>query len=209
MAITYNIEAEVIDISRDEPQPDDAFLVDTNVWFWMHYQRASRSDQAPRPYQSGSYPRYVGKVLRARAQLYRCDLSLSELAHLIEKTEWQIYCSTHPDLRLNAKEYRHNLPEERAGVVDEIADVWSLVRRMAQPLDVTVGETLSDAAMARMMVQPIAGYDVFLIEAAINSQILQILTDDGDFASVPGIRVFTANKNVIEAADREGKLIVR
>jgi hypothetical protein len=36
----YNVRARVIDISTDTPRPTDAFLVDTNVWYWCAYSDA-------------------------------------------------------------------------------------------------------------------------------------------------------------------------
>jgi hypothetical protein len=42
-----------------------------------------------------------------------------------------------------------------------------------------------------------------------NHGVVQVITDDGDFATVPGIQVFTANRNVISAARSQGKLLIR
>jgi hypothetical protein len=39
--------------------------------------------------------------------------------------------------------------------------------------------------------------------------VVQVITDDGDFSTVPGIQVFTANRNVIQAARAQGRLITR
>jgi hypothetical protein len=39
--------------------------------------------------------------------------------------------------------------------------------------------------------------------------VLQIITDNGDFATVPGVQVFTANRNVIQAARTQGQLVSR
>jgi hypothetical protein len=39
--------------------------------------------------------------------------------------------------------------------------------------------------------------------------ILQIITDDGDFATIPGIRVFTSNRRVINAAQQQEKILTR
>ena len=36
-----------------------------------------------------------------------------------------------------------------------------------------------------------------------------VQADDGDFATVPGIQVFTANRNVIQAARAQGRLATR
>ncbi len=37
MPIRYDIKAKIVDITRDAPRPDDAFLIDTNVWYWLTY----------------------------------------------------------------------------------------------------------------------------------------------------------------------------
>ena len=51
MAINYTVQAEVVDISADTPKTEDAFLVDTNVWYWLTYSRASQSARPPAYYQ--------------------------------------------------------------------------------------------------------------------------------------------------------------
>jgi hypothetical protein len=38
---------------------------------------------------------------------------------------------------------------------------------------------------------------------------VQIITEDGDYVTVPGIKVFTANSNAIAAAGKCGNLVVR
>jgi hypothetical protein len=48
-----------------------------------------------------------------------------------------------------------------------------------------------------------------MLEAIKNHGVVQVITDDGGFATVPGIQVFTANKNVINAARSQGKLLIR
>ena len=39
--------------------------------------------------------------------------------------------------------------------------------------------------------------------------VAQIITHDGDFTSVPGIQVFTANRNLIASARSQARLVVR
>jgi hypothetical protein len=36
----------------------------------------------------------------------------------------------------------------------------------------------------------------------------KIITDDGDYVTVPGIEVFTANRGAINVATNQGKLII-
>lgn len=53
------------------------------------------------------------------------------------------------------------------------------------------------------------GYDLFILEAMTAKGVIQVITDDGDFASVPGIQVFTSNRNVLNAAKAQNRLIAR
>lgn len=207
MAVNYAIHADVVDIRQDVPKPDDAFLVDTNVWYWLTYTRASQAEQPPKNYQINDYPSYISKAISAKSQLHRCGLSLAELAHLIERTEREIYSRS--NVALVSKEYRHNHPTERANVVAEIQTAWSQVNTMAQTLDLQIDEQAISAALSRLSSQPLDGYDLFILEAISKAGVVKIITDDGDFVTVPGIQVFTANYNVIKTAQNQGKLLQR
>ncbi len=209
MPVNYTIQAEVVDLRRDNPQRNDCFLVNSNVWYWVAYSRSSQSASPPRTYQLDSYPAYIRKSRSARSRLYRCDLSLAEVAHLIERTEWEIFNRTNGVL-ISSKEYQHNYPTERiTKVVSEVEDAWEVVKEIADQLVVSVDESMTKAALIRFRTQLLDGYDLFILEAMSREGIIQVITDDGDFSTVPGIRVFTANNSVITAAMNQGKLLRR
>ena len=203
MAVNFAVQAQVVDIQADTPKATDVFLVDTNVWFWISYANAGGA-----PYQTRNYPPFVSSAIRIGAKLLRCELSLAELAHRIEQTELEIYQQS-GGVSLKPKEFRHNYPAERTRIVAEVRTAWATVKTMAQPLSVTVDEPTADMALANLQGQQVDGYDLFILEAAKQGQIDKVLTDDGDYCTVPGIQVFTANRNVIAAAKAQGKLLVR
>lgn len=207
MPIHYNVRAEVVDIRTDTPRPDDVFLVDTNVWYWLTYTRASLGTDRPLRYQVTEYPSYILKVRQAGARLYRFGLSLAELAHLIEKVERDIY--THSNGPVSPKEFRHNYPSERANVVGEIQAAWSQVEALSSPLNFAIDDTTTRSGLARLSGAAMDGHDLFMLEAALARKVLQVITDDGDYITVHGIRVFTANANAIQAAQQQGKLVHR
>jgi hypothetical protein len=209
MSVNYIVRADVIDIRQDSPKPDDIFLVDTNVWYWLTYTRASQADYPPRSYQINDYPTYVAKALSTKSQLHRCGLSLAELAHRIEKTELEIYSRITGFNKKKKKEFRHNHNLQRTHVVTEIQAAWGQVKTMAQTVEIQIDETITDAALSRLSTQPLDGYDVYIIEAISMAGVVRVITDDGDYVTVPGIQVFTANQNVIAAAQNQGKLITR
>jgi hypothetical protein len=44
MPPVYTVRAQVIDVSADTPQPTDALLVDSNVWYWFAYRSAGNQE---------------------------------------------------------------------------------------------------------------------------------------------------------------------
>ncbi len=203
MAINYSIQAEVVDITTDSPKADDVFLVDTNVWYWMTYPNATSYV----PSQLANYPGYLNKALAEDSKIHHSGLSLAELSHLIEKTEREIYEKSNGTIR--PKEYRHNLSAERSRVASEIKAAWGQVVSLADPLAVTIDDMTATAALNHLQTEKLDGYDLFILESMKNHGVVQVITDDGDFATVSGIQVFTANRNVIAAAKNQGKLKIR
>lgn len=219
MPINYTVQATVVDIRSDTPRPTDAFLVDTSVWTWVAYLRATTGANPSSSSKANDYAPYVSKVLRARAKLYRCGLSLAELAHLVERTERSIWEAANSARRppgcasdtgwMKPKEFRHNFPDERENVVQQTQAAWDVVKGMAESLDVCVDESVTEAVLVRLQTQPLDGYDLLMVENMAKAGVVQVLTDDGDFCTVPGIQVFTANPNVVGAAFAQKKNLRR
>ncbi len=204
MAVNYAIHADVIDVCSDVPRRSDKLLVDSNIWYWLTYSQASYGIEPWRQPMISIYPEYVNKALAVGAKLFYCGLSLAELAHLIEKTEHQIFNAT-----LKPKEFRHNYPQARANVVAEVQAAWGQVRSIAKSLSFKLNQITSDSALQKFQQASVDGYDLFLLEAMFQQNKLSVLTDDGDFATVSGIRVFTANRNVLAAARSQNRLYMR
>ena len=213
MAINYAVQADVVDITADNPKANDVFLVDTNIWYWMTYTRASQSVRPPAQYQSTHYPAYANAALIAGARLFQSVLSLAELTHLIEKAEFEIYAkanqATFPDPSRFDKNFRHSFTAERSQVVAEIQAAWGQVTSLADPLTAEIDAPTAAAALMRLQTEKIDGYDLFILESMKNNGVVQVITDDGDFATVSGIQVFTVNRNVLSAARSQGKLLTR
>jgi len=211
MTIRLNIQADVINITTDVPQPSDSFLVDTNVWRWYTYSSPAplRDQQARR--KIAQYTPYITKILSASSTMFYSGLILAELAHIIEKAEYEAYKRNRGTTSLSIKEYRHNLPNERANVVAEVQSVWSQVEAIGISADLTINDRVTQSALTRFQTQALDGYDLFLLEAISHAESgkIQVLTDDMDYATVAGTQVFTSNGLTIQQAQRQGKLLVR
>jgi hypothetical protein len=206
MPVNYTVTANVVDVTVDHPKNTDAFLVDSNVWFWFAYTKASMQVGYHR---TSSYPNYLKQCMSVGATLIKTGLSLSELAHVIEKTEFEIYSANPAIGKISKKEYRHNLLAERANVVAEIESVWNQIDPIGTQMEIRVEELLTRAALARLKKERLDGYDAITTETFLKTPYKNILTDDGDFVTVTGITVFTANSSVINQARAQYKLVTR
>lgn len=206
---SFTIQAEIIDIRRDVPTAEDIFFVDTNVWYWLTYPKADlpslSSRSRPREYQIQTYPTYLESTQQASATLYCSGLTLSELAHRIEKIECEIIHGQGFPL----KRFRQEYPAERRGVFEEIEASWAQITSFAEVLPLSVDATSTEAALARLSGELIDGYDLFILETMKAHGVTQVITDDGDYSTVSGIQVFTANRKIIESAYAQGKLRIR
>ncbi|MTJ31044.1 hypothetical protein [Aphanizomenon sp. UHCC 0183] len=200
------IQADIIDIKTDTPQQSDIFFVDTNIWFWQTYTNAAFTAKR---YQITDYPNYINKTRQNGATLTYSGLTLAELAHIIEKTEYDIYVQSNGYLHF--KKYRHDYPTERANVVAEVQFTWRRIKKIAIPIDLTVDDATTDAAINRFTTQAVDGYDLLMLEAIskAGAGTVKIITDDMDYSVVPGIEVFTSNKYVIQDAAMQKKLVRR
>ncbi len=207
MPPVYTVRAQVIDIRSDVPRPTDALLVDTNAWYWLAYPSAGARPGSATPAQMTIYSDYLQDCSTAGTRVFHAGLCLAELAHLIEQNERDIYGSAVAPI--TTKDYRHNVPSERNRVVGEVQNAWARVKRLSQPLSLVIDDPVTDAALARFATQPVDGYDLFLLEALSAAGLTQVLSDDGDFCTVPGIQLFTANSRVVAAARSAGLLVVR
>jgi hypothetical protein len=204
MPINYSIKANIIDITKDRPVKGDRFLVDSCVWFWMTYPNASQSAIY---YQTDIYPKYVNQALGVDCAIFRAEFSFAELAHQIEQTEHSIYRKYVEELSI--KDYRHNNPTERERIVDEIVMAWQQVQSMAKALTGFVDENFIASILEGIRLGQLDSYDLFILEVMKSNGIFQVITDDGDFSTIDGIQVFTANRNVIKSAEKLGKKIER
>lgn len=200
--------ASVIDLRTDTPTSDDSFLVDTNVWLWLLYPPLTQNSNGNQKQQAIDYPNYFKLALSAKSTFNSTGLVFAELAHNIERTEKSIYDSSLAK-SLDAKVYRHDYPKQRAKVTSLVSDAWSDILGYSKLLDINLNNTFMNEASSLFQSVGLDGYDAFTAQLAIQTDANHIITDDGDFASVPGLTIFTANPKVINLAAQAGKLIVR
>ena len=85
------------------------------------------------------------------------------------------------------------------------------MKALAMPIELTVDDKITDAAIARFKTQAVDGYDLLLLEAISRAGTgqVKVITDDMDYSVVPGIQIFTSNNYVIQEAAKQKKLLGR
>jgi len=202
------IEATVIDIKSDTPKSTDRFFVDTNVWLFAYYPRATLNNQER--LRNAGVLTYIDKARQANAVLYRLGLSLSEVANVIEREESKSYFQFPnyiPSKKI--KEYRYEHLCERRKTLDKIRRCWLKVKLASQSIDLPIDDTVTDDSLVSLQGYFLDGYDIFFYEAMKSNNTIQIITDDCDFATIPGIQVFTESQGLIAEAIKQGKILTR
>jgi hypothetical protein len=105
----------------------------------------------------------------------------------------------------NKKLFRHEYPQDRKRVVAEVKSSWEQVAQVAKLVDLNLNAAAVERCIRTFENCPVDGYDLLLVEAMERRGVLNILTDDSDFAGVLGMRVFTANAGVLATARRQNK----
>jgi len=203
--MALNVRANVVDIRTDTPSDQDSFLVDTNAWYWLHYPKAS---QEARQYQTNDYPNFLKLCLSANTQLFCSPLSFSELAHNIEAAERKIY-AFNANRNIEPKDFRRNYPNQHRRVTNLIEGIWLDVTDMSQVMPINLDEAFVTASVKKFGTVQLDGYDLFMAERAVDFGVLNVITDDADYCTYPGITVFTANQTAIRAAAQARRLVTR
>jgi predicted nucleic acid-binding protein len=198
---TISVRADVVDITSDRPVSSDIFWLDTNVLLRYAYSKYP-------VHKLSLYDRFLKDALAASAGLFVSGLNQAEMFHVIEKIEREAYNSYH-GVNIQTKEYRHGYPAERAQVISESEAAWLTVESIAAIVPMKIDGTATAQAMNDYKTLSMDGYDLFNVAMLFKDGINQVLSDDADFATVPGIIHFTANPKVVAAAAAAGKLIVR
>lgn len=202
MPFSGTILSNVYDITKYTPTAKDSFVVDTNVWYWLTYTKGIPSHR-PDLY---NYTSFINAALNNSSNLFHSGLSLSELAHIIEGTERKIHEKV-TQKKIATKEFRQIYTNERNVATKEIESSWLQVESIANQIEINICSSVTTNCVAKMATTTLDGYDLMIHESMVNSGILNIITDDADFTSVSGINVFTSNRNVIQAASSQNKLI--
>lgn len=187
----------IVNIRKNIPHHTDKFFVDTNVWFWITYAASNEMYKSSGSwrYQSEAYPQFIEKILDAGAKLYHCPLTFSELANVIEKTEYEL---VYPDQDISRKDFRC-IAEKRVKVLKEIEEAWENIKSMSTCIDIKLTDEYVQRSLVYLKASKLDSYDAFYCELMQKENIKNIITDDSDFIDVKEKAIYTANNKILQA----------
>ena len=188
--MTKTIDINNIDVFKDINE-SEVFAVDTNVLYWMH----SSFDVNARKYQTETYPQFISDLISNGNKLVTTIYNCMELLHLIEKRQLDLYnLNNSSEVRL--KKFRND-KNERIGVKEECDVVFEQVKDLYDIKKFIIEIEFLDEFIGQFENHKCDNFDYNTLKYYYSENIKNIITDDQDFISFPGINIYTANKTII------------
>ncbi len=186
---TYDINTiDMTKIDRNE-----VFALDTNVLYWIHYSQASDPNLKAQAYQVVDYSNFIEKLLENGNRLVTTVLNISELAHVVENSEYRLYNALNTP-KVKKKEFR-NLRNKRVDYQNEMKII------MLQ-LQETYGEQIQVIEIEEKVISNFIHdidknacdvFDYVIIKKLIEKGIINFISDDKDFVTIEGINLYTSS----------------
>lgn len=173
------------------------FCLDTNVLYWYTYPRYGTVKSGVIN-QAQVYYDFVDKLVSDGNPLYTSVYNISELLNVIEKNEYDIYTTMHPEIPLTKKDYRRILTE-RESLKRIMKTTLANVKAICKVIDFEFSSKTMDLFVANLSDHRCDVFDYLILNHYVEINELNILSDDNDFATFEGINLYTANTKILEA----------
>lgn len=189
MGNTINIESELFtNVKRQK------FALDTNVLYWMFYDKCSYSNEV----RQKKYQNTVTK-LKMHNEMFVSPLCLYELFVIIEKNEFKIYSAKHhKDETFKLKDYREII-SERNSVKDILNITYKNINQFAKIVSQTIDKNTVENLATTFAAHKLDIFDKSLVEFCALNGIENIVTDDKDYRTVGNeLNIYTANQHYFD-----------
>ena len=170
------------------------FFIDTNVLYWYSYSKYELFND-PVKRQAQPYLDFLESLIENDNLIFTSIYNLSELLHIIEKHEFEIFQETNTGKRLNIKDFRkitsrEGVKSELLTALENTKDLCSIMEYPFYLSDLEEFINTSDTHRCD-------NYDYIIIKNCIEQGKLNVISDDSDFVSMPGINLYTANRKAL------------
>ncbi len=173
---------------------EQIFALDTNILYWIHYSKASAPNLRARAYQVSEYSNFIEKLLENGNRLVTTVLNISELAHVVENSEFRLYNALN-GIKLKKKEFR-NLSEKRHDYQNEMKTIMLQLRETykEQIQVIKIDEEIISEFVNQIGENSCDIFDYVIIERLKEKKITNFVSDDKDFIKIDGINLYTTSE---------------
>lgn len=190
---------KIIDLTTYIPiNNQKAFFLDTNVLYWYVYPRCGIQTEHHTKMQAAPYYNFVDSLVAAGNPLYTSVYNITEMLHVIEKREFELYAMTHPEAKWSIKDLRR-ISEEREQLKRNLSTAMSNVQNICSILDFNFTYDILNQFIADLEQHHCDTFDYAILKNCIAEKKLNIISDDGDFTTMHQINLFTANSTALNS----------
>ena len=175
-----------------------AFFLDTNVLYWYVYPRCGIETEPRTKMQAAPYYDFIDNLVVAGNPLYTSVYNITEMLHVIEKREFELYSATHPEAKWSIKDLRR-IPKEREQLKMNLSTTMSNVRNICKILDFNFTYDILNQFISDLEQHHCDTFDYAILKNCIVEKKLNIISDDSDFATMHQINLFTANATALNS----------
>lgn len=181
--------ANIHDINSYSFSKNEAFLIDANVWLYIHYPQYSQD------WVSKTYSNAFGKMLKTKCSILLDAIVTSEFINRYSRLEHKLAYDNDPqNIPLNFKSFRQS--SQYANIAVTIANVTRRILSHCQRINGCFDSVNMRSLLYEYESKLLDFNDQILAEMCISNQ-LKLITHDGDFGN-SYITILTANQRLLK-----------
>ena len=174
-----------------------AFFLDTNVLYWYVYPRCGIQSDSRLKIQATPYYDFVDKLV-AGNPLFTSIYNITEMLHVIEKREYDLFKLGHPEAEWSIKDIRR-MPKEREALKRNLCTAMSNVNNICNVMDFNFTYSILNQFVLDLEKHHCDTFDYAILKNCIKEQQLNVISDDSDFTTMHKINLFTANATALNS----------
>ena len=175
-----------------------AFFLDTNVLYWYVYPRCGIQSDSRLKIQATPYYDFVDKLVADGNPLFTSIYNITEMLHVIEKREYDLFKLGHPEAEWSIKDIRR-MPKEREALKRNLCTAMSNVNNICNVMDFNFTYSILNQFVLDLEKHQCDTVDYAKLKNCIKEQQLNVISDDSDFTTMHKINLFTANATALNS----------
>lgn len=190
--------SQIIDLTTYMPMNNQkAFFLDTNVLYWFTYPRFGIAKKYEM-HRAAPYYDFIDRLVSNGNLLFTSIYNITEMVHVIEKNELDIYRVNHPEADWSIKDLR-KIPNERSLLKNNMSTALTNVKNICTILNFNFTYDLLDQFISELEQHRCDTFDYAILRNCINENIVNVISDDNDFSTMEQITLYTANTASLSA----------